>query len=95
MRGREKSPWRTVVQHVVVVDSELLSSRERLEGADTGDVPEHRVGHLRQSAIIFSPVVVHRDPYLSPITKSQFIFASYPGGIYLYSSRLSLFTGRY
>ena len=52
MGGREKSPWRTVVQHVVVVDSELLPSGERLEGADAGDVAEHRVGHLIQSAII-------------------------------------------
>ena len=43
------SPLRTVVQHVVVVHSELLPSRERLEAADTGDITEHRVGHLRQS----------------------------------------------
>ena len=44
-------PLRTVVQHVVVVDSELLPTRERLDGADTGDVAEHRVVHLPELTV--------------------------------------------
>ena len=56
MRGEGVSPWRTVVQHVVVVDSQLLPARERPQGADAGDVAKHRVAHLRQASVIYTEI---------------------------------------
>ena len=56
MRGEGISPWRTVVQHVVVVDRQLLPARERPQGADAGDVAEHRVAHLRQASVIYTEI---------------------------------------
>ena len=45
-------PLRTVVQHVVVVHSDLHSPGDRSQGADTGDVAKH--GVLRLAGIMES-----------------------------------------
>ena len=45
------SPLRTVVQHVIVVDSHLQPSIKIREGPDTGNVSKHRMCRLPELAV--------------------------------------------
>ena len=54
---KNKSPLRTVVQHVIVVDSHLQPSIKIREGPDTGNVSEHRMCRLPELAVGFEAVL--------------------------------------